>query len=128
MILATRPALQKGNSIEVWIDWMTHHFDIIECNLDITVTLEYSTKILDILLLALLVILDLLRGETLGMFGCNNLTSDNQGIIAKHLIKEVYVLLIVSRTELLYIVKDQLATAKICQLQITLDDIHVEIH
>ena len=59
---------------------MTHHFDIIECNLDIAVTLEYSTKILDVLFLALLVILDFLRSEALCMLCGDDLTCDNQSI------------------------------------------------
>ena len=107
---------------------MTHHFNFIESYFDVTIASEDTTKILDVLLLALLVILNLLGSEALRMFGSDNLTSNNQSIVAEYLIEEIDVLLIIGRTELLHIVEDQLATTKICQFQIALNDVHVEIH
>ena len=85
---------------------MTHHFNIVEGHLYVTVTLENTSKILDVLLFALFVILYLLRSETFCMFLHNHLSCDNQRIIAEHLVEKIDVFLIISCTELLYIVKD----------------------
>ena len=51
VVLATSPALQEGDTIEIRIHGVAHHFYLIECHLDITIALEHATKILDILLL-----------------------------------------------------------------------------
>ena len=60
MILTTSPSLQERNTIEIGVDRMAHDLNIVESHFNITVTSKDATKILDVLLLALLVILNLL--------------------------------------------------------------------
>ena len=59
------------------------------------------------------------------MFLGNHSTGNDESIITKHLIKKVYVLLIVGSAELLYIVEYHLTSPKVCEFKVALYDIHV---
>ena len=51
MVATAGPTLQEGDTIEIRIDRVAHHFNLIECHLYIAITGKDATEVLDILLL-----------------------------------------------------------------------------
>ena len=119
----------KRDTIEVGIDRVTHHLNLIEGDTNHFVIGKHTSQIGQVLLFGLLLILNLVwQANAIIGFTLDDLTCNDESIITKDRFKEVGILLVICGTKLFYVVEYELTTTQIRQFEIALNDIHKEVH
>ena len=91
----------ESHAVEIRINRMAHYLDFIKRYADIAIGGKHATEIGEVLLFGLLLIDNLIRQSNMVFLLLDNFTGDDECIVAKILLQEMDILLIVRRTEFL---------------------------